>query len=244
MSIHIRSYVLVIASALLVAGCGGTDEAKRGVAEFRSLVAQRSYAEIYFGAGPELRQVATQEQFERLMATIDTRLGSWQSAEEPAWNVTRGTGGHFVRLTYQSQFARGAGASSSCGASSGAARCCSAITSIHPCCSRNDRTLRRRGVNVGSAAGSGPWTRRAGVLNDIRRDPRRWTMFPNLAPRPRHLLLVSTIVVITSERAVDASVVLPFIPLADVFGFIGVWHLLFGARGIFRWSSSHEDRVG
>ena len=109
MSIHIRSYVFLIASALLVAGCGGTDEAKRGVAEFRSLVAQRSYAEIYFGAGPELRQVATQEQLERLMATIDTRLGSWQSAEEPAWNVTRGTGGHFVRLTYQSQFARGSG---------------------------------------------------------------------------------------------------------------------------------------
>jgi hypothetical protein len=41
------------------------------------------------------------------MATLDTRLGAWRSAEEPAWNVMRGTGGHFVRLTYQSQFARG-----------------------------------------------------------------------------------------------------------------------------------------
>jgi len=107
MRIHVRSCVSVIATALFLAGCGGTDEAKRGVAEFRSLMAQRSYAEIYSAAGPELRQVATQEQFERLMATIDTRLGAWQSAEEPTWYVTRGTAGHFVRLTYQSQFARG-----------------------------------------------------------------------------------------------------------------------------------------
>ena len=76
MGIHIRSCVWVIAAALLVAGCGGTDEAKRGVAEFRSLMAQRSYAEIYYAAGPELRQVATKEQFERLMTTIDTRLGA------------------------------------------------------------------------------------------------------------------------------------------------------------------------
>ena len=108
MGIRIRSFVWVIASALIVAGCGGTDEAKRGVVEFRSRAAQRSYGEIYRTAGTELRQAATEEQFERLMATVDRRLGAWQSAEEPAWNVTRGTGGHLVRLTYQSQFAKGA----------------------------------------------------------------------------------------------------------------------------------------
>ena len=107
MATHVRSCVWIIVSALLVAGCGGTDEAKRGVAEFRSRVAQRSYAEIYYAAGSELRQAATQEQFERLMTTLDTRLGAWQAAEEPAWTVTRGTGGHLVKLTYQSQFARG-----------------------------------------------------------------------------------------------------------------------------------------
>jgi len=97
----------VIASALLVAACGGTDEAKRGVAEFRSRAAQKSYGEIYRTAGAELRQGATEEQFERFMTALDRRLGAWQSAAEPSWNVTRGTGGQFVRLTYQSQFAKG-----------------------------------------------------------------------------------------------------------------------------------------
>ena len=108
MRMRLRSCMWVIASALLVAACGGTDEAKRGVAEFRSRAAQKSYSEIYRTAGAELRQAATEEQFARFMTTLERRLGAWQSADEPAWNVTRGTGGHLVRLTYQSQFANGA----------------------------------------------------------------------------------------------------------------------------------------
>src|ERR1044071_3446610 len=44
--------------------------------------------------GVELRQVAKEEQFERLMTALDRKLGTWQSAAEPAWNVSRGTGGH------------------------------------------------------------------------------------------------------------------------------------------------------
>lgn len=101
------AWVWVIASAVLVAGCGGTDEAKLGVSEFRSRVAEKSYADIYRTAGPELRQATSEEHFERFMSALERKLGAWQSAEEPAWNVTRGTGGHLVRLTYQSQFAKG-----------------------------------------------------------------------------------------------------------------------------------------
>ena len=107
MRMRLGSCVWVIASALLFTACGGTDEAKRGVAEFRSRVAEKSYGDIYRTAGAELRQVATEEQFERFMTALDRKLGTWQSADEPVWNVTRGTGGHLVRLTYQSQFANG-----------------------------------------------------------------------------------------------------------------------------------------
>ena len=107
MGMRVRSCAWVIGAALVVAGCGGTDAAKRGVEEFRSRAAQRSYAEIYRTAGAELRQGTTEEQFERFMTAIDRKLGAWQSAEDPAWNVMRGTAGHLVRLTYESQFARG-----------------------------------------------------------------------------------------------------------------------------------------
>jgi hypothetical protein len=93
---------------LVLASCGGTAEAKRGVAEFRARVAEKAYAEIYRAATTEFQKAATEEQFVRLMTALDRKLGAWQSAGEPAWNVTKGTGGHFVNLTYQSQFAKGA----------------------------------------------------------------------------------------------------------------------------------------
>jgi hypothetical protein len=107
MRIRVRSCVWVIGFGLLLTACGGTDEAKRGVADFRTLAAQKSYAEIYRTAGAELRQGTTEEQFERFMSALDRKLGAWQSADEPVWSVTRGTGGHLVRLTYQSQFTNG-----------------------------------------------------------------------------------------------------------------------------------------
>src|SRR5262249_56265465 len=104
MRIRVGPCVWVIASALLFAACGGTDEAKRGVAEFRSRVAEKSYGEIYRMAGAELRQGTNEEQFERFLTALDRKLGAWQSADEPGWNVMRGTGGHIVRLTHQPPF--------------------------------------------------------------------------------------------------------------------------------------------
>ena len=98
----------VIAPSLAVAACGGTDEAKRGVTEFRARVAQKAYGDIHRAAAAEFRQVGTEEGFVRFMAALDRTLGAWQSADDPAWKVHRGTAGHMVNLTYQSRFAKGA----------------------------------------------------------------------------------------------------------------------------------------
>jgi hypothetical protein len=99
----------LLAVAVMIVGCTvGTDEAKQGVAEFRTRVAQRSFVELHRAAAPEFRGAATEEQFAHFMTALDRKLGTWQSGGEPVWNVTRGTGGHFVVLTYQSRFARGA----------------------------------------------------------------------------------------------------------------------------------------
>lgn len=103
-----RPHIWLLMVAFLLVSCGGTDEAKRGVDEFRTRVAQKSYSEIYRAAAAELRQATTEEEFVRFMTALDRKLGSWQSAAEPVWNVTRGTAGHVVNLTYQSQFAKGA----------------------------------------------------------------------------------------------------------------------------------------
>jgi len=100
--------VWVAIALMLVACAGGTDEAKRGVSEFRARVSQRSFSEIYRLAGHEFRRATSEEQFLRFLAALERKLGPWQSAPEPAWNVTRGTSGHLVDLTYQSQFVQGA----------------------------------------------------------------------------------------------------------------------------------------
>ena len=100
--------VWLLALPLLLASCGGTADAKRGVANFRARAAQTSFSEIYWRASPEFRQSATEEQFLRVMTALNRKLGAWTSAGEPGWNVTRGTAGQVVNLTYQSQFAKGA----------------------------------------------------------------------------------------------------------------------------------------
>ena len=83
--------VWLLVLPLLLASCGGTADAKRGVANFRARAAQTSFSEIYWRAAPEFRQSATEEQFLRVMTALDRKLGPWTSAGEPGWNVTRGT---------------------------------------------------------------------------------------------------------------------------------------------------------
>ena len=100
--------VWLLVLPLLLASCAGTDDAKRGVANFRARAAQTSFSEIYWRAAPEFRRSATEEEFVRVMTALDRKLGPWESAAEPGWNVTRGTAGQVVNLTYQSQFAKGA----------------------------------------------------------------------------------------------------------------------------------------
>jgi len=99
--------LLALAAFVLVSCGGGTDAAKQGVTAFRDRVTHRSFAEIYRTASPEFRQAVTKEQFQRLMGGLERRLGAWQSSNEPVWHVMRSTGGHFVSLTYESQFSKG-----------------------------------------------------------------------------------------------------------------------------------------
>ena len=97
-----------IGMAVFLLGCStGRDEAKQGVAEFRARVAERAFSDVYASADPGFRQAAAEDKFVEFMAALDRKLGPWQSAEDPVWTVTRGTNGHFVRLTYQSRFAKG-----------------------------------------------------------------------------------------------------------------------------------------
>ena len=99
----------LVFGAVLLVSCGGTDEAKQGVDEFRTAVAAKNYHDIFEHADPEMRQSGTEEQFVEFMKALDKKLGPWQSAEEGVWTVSQSPAGRIVNLTYQSQFANGPG---------------------------------------------------------------------------------------------------------------------------------------
>jgi hypothetical protein len=105
---HLTARIEMLALAVLLVGCStGMDEARQGVDEFRARASRQAFAEIYWQAAPELRQTTNEAQFVKLMSALERKLGPWQSAGDPGWNVTRGTGGHLVRLSFESRFARG-----------------------------------------------------------------------------------------------------------------------------------------
>lgn len=94
---------------LFLVSCGGTDEAKRGVDDFRAAVANKKYHEIFENADPEMRQSGNEDQFVEFMNALERKLGPWQSAEEGVWTVSQSPAGRIVNLTYTSQFANGTG---------------------------------------------------------------------------------------------------------------------------------------
>jgi hypothetical protein len=106
-------------------------------------------------------------------------------------------------------------------------------------------TNRRRGVCTGTLGGvilaavlvpltfladvTTMVTARLALYDDVRNDPRRWKIFPNLAPRLRRFLLASTVVVIASSILLMLPSSFPFwleltleliVPIAGVFTFM------------------------
>ena len=106
-------------------------------------------------------------------------------------------------------------------------------------------TNRRRGVCTGTLGGvilaavlvpltfladvTTMVTARLALYDDVRNDPRRWKIFPNLAPRLRRFLLVSSVVVIASSILLMLPSSFPFwleltleliVPIAGVFTFM------------------------
>ena len=102
------AWLAAIGTALIFAGCStGREEAKQGVTEFRGRIAQRAFSDVYQTADPGLRAAVTEDKFVELLTALEDKLGAWQSAGDPTWTVMRTTSGHYVKLIYQSQFAKG-----------------------------------------------------------------------------------------------------------------------------------------
>lgn len=99
--------VMVVASVVL-AGCGRAtrEKAEAATAAFHGQLQRGAAAEIYGNATPEFRANISEPDFERLVAKLNEKLGTWRSSEPQGWNVNFGTNGKIVTLSYSSAFDR------------------------------------------------------------------------------------------------------------------------------------------
>jgi hypothetical protein len=104
-------WLAVLLAALLGACSSGQDLslAEQDVAHFREMMAAQQFDQIYAGAADEFKKTTTRENFTRLLAAVDRKLGAVKTADKNGWNVNFNTSGTSVTLRYKTQFERGSG---------------------------------------------------------------------------------------------------------------------------------------
>jgi hypothetical protein len=104
--------ITALALVLAAGGCSAGREkgvAESGVAVFHQMLDAGRYHDIYAGADPEYRSTASEQEGTQVLQMVHDRLGAFRSSQEKSWRVNYGTVGNVVNLTYDSQFASGAG---------------------------------------------------------------------------------------------------------------------------------------
>jgi len=100
------------AASISLAGCDGVMDSKdseQQVALFHQRLDAADYAAIYKASGADMKAVATEQDFTRLLNAIHSKLGKTVSAELQGTNVFAGTQGKRTTLTYATRFERGTG---------------------------------------------------------------------------------------------------------------------------------------
>ena len=100
----------VLAFLSLLAACSGTasvKQADQGVVRFHSEMNAGQYAHIYDASAEEMKATTKREDFIKFLTGAHAKLGAYRESKQVGWNDNYATGGHFVTLTYDSQFERG-----------------------------------------------------------------------------------------------------------------------------------------
>ena len=107
-----RRILPIMAAALAVGGCSASRDknaAEEGVIRFHEMLDAGRYHDIYAGSGTEFRQSGSEQVATETLQRIHDRLGAFRSSHQSGWRVNFGTAGNVVNLTYDTQFASGAG---------------------------------------------------------------------------------------------------------------------------------------
>ena len=102
----------LIACAIL-AGCSpsaDTGAAENAISSFHSDLNAGNFDKIYDGASSELKAAATKEKFSQILNAVHSKLGTFKSGKSTGWNDNVTTSGHFVTISYEATYEKGAAA--------------------------------------------------------------------------------------------------------------------------------------
>src|SRR5262245_44185533 len=108
---RLLSAVAMIALATLVA-CNPSkdiDAAQSEVARFHEDLAAGKFNQIYSEASDDLKKASSEEDFVKLLRAVNTKLGPTRQSSRTGWKMNMNTSGHFVSLSFDTQFERGKG---------------------------------------------------------------------------------------------------------------------------------------
>jgi hypothetical protein len=106
-------WCLVAIVAVVLAACSASkdfDLAHAAVAQFRTLMTEQKFDQIYLEAADELKKTTTQPNFTRLLSAVERKLGPVKTAKANGWSVNYNSSGTSVTLKFNTEFEKGTGA--------------------------------------------------------------------------------------------------------------------------------------
>jgi hypothetical protein len=95
-----------------IAACSAKQDmavAEKGIDVFRQKLAEGKFVELYAEASDELKKASSEQDFVRLLETVNNKLGPTVKSTETNWNVNLTTGGTFVTIAKATKFQHGVG---------------------------------------------------------------------------------------------------------------------------------------
>lgn len=106
-----RKVMMLIAVSML-AGCGvkqSVTDAEAQISTFHADLSSGRFDDIWTETSQDLRQATSKDDFLNLMKAIHKKLGPVKKSENVGWNANATTGGTFITVQMETEFARGSG---------------------------------------------------------------------------------------------------------------------------------------
>ncbi len=104
--------VLALVAVSMLTACGvkqSVGDAEAQISTFHADINAGRFDEIWNESSAELRKASSKDDFLNLMKAIHRKLGPVKKSQNVGWNANATTGGTFITVQMQTEFARGSG---------------------------------------------------------------------------------------------------------------------------------------